>query len=112
MSKFTCTNNVIARPAFLAIGLAICFFLQSTDAYSADAKANYDASCGLCHNAGLRNSAKLGDESTFEKVRNSGPDAVYSYVKNKLGTVPGSPDWSDDEVKEVVDYMVESSGGW
>ena len=112
MSKFMYTNNLIARPAFLMIGLSVCLGLQSTNAYSADAKANYDASCGLCHNAGLRNSAKLGDESTFEKVRNSGPDAVYSYVKKKLGTVPGSPDWSDDEVKAVVDYMFESSGGW
>ena len=112
MSKFMYTNNLVARPAFFAIGLTVCLCLQSTDAYSADAKANYDASCGLCHNAGLRNSAKLGDESTFEKVRHSGPDAVYSYVKNKLGTLPGSPEWSDNDIKAVVDYMVESSGGW
>ncbi len=112
MSKFTYTNNLFARPVFFVVGLAICLCLQSTNAFSADAKVNYDSSCGLCHNAGLNSSPKLGDKATFEKTRNNGRDTVYSYVKNKLGTVPGSPDWSDDEVKAVVDYMVESSGGW
>ena len=106
------TNNFVSRPVFFVVGLTICLFLQSTDAYSADGKANYDASCGLCHNAGMNNSPKLGDKSTFEKVRTSGPDTVYSYVKNKLGTLPGSPDWNDNDIKAVVDYMVESSGGW
>lgn len=112
MRKFMYANNLVARPAFLVISLSISLYLQSTNAYSADAKANYDASCGLCHNAGLNNSPKLGEKSTFEKARKSGPDTVYSYVKNKLGTVPGSPDWSDAEIKAVVEYMIESSGGW
>ena len=68
--------------------------------------------CAACHDSGVLNAPKLGDKVGWGTRIEKGVDALYSSAIN--GTTKGMPpkggraDYSDDDVKKVVDYMLES----
>ncbi len=67
--------------------------------------------CAACHNAGVLNAPKLGDKAGWGPRLAKGEDALYSSAINGIGTMPakgGRADYSDDDIKKVVDYMLES----
>ena len=73
---------------------------------------NYKKSCATCHVAGVAGAPKLGDSADWEPRIAKGMDRLYNSVIN--GLPPAMPakgmcfSCSDDELRSIVDYMVES----
>ena len=67
--------------------------------------------CAACHDAGVLNAPKLGDKASWGDRIAKGNDALYASAINGIGAMPakgGRADFSDDDIKKVVDYMLES----
>ena len=67
--------------------------------------------CGACHAAGVLNAPKLGDKAAWAPRIAKGIDKLYLSAVNGIGTMPakgGRADYSDDDIKKAVDYMLES----
>ena len=79
---------------------------------SADAgkgKAVYDATCHVCHTAGIAGAPKLGDKAAWAPRLKTGMDTLYaSSLKGKNAMPPkgGNLSLSDADVKAAVDFMV------
>ncbi len=73
---------------------------------------NYNMSCATCHNAGVAGAPKMGDTAAWESRITKGMDALYDSVI--YGMPPAMPQkgmcfsCSDDDLKALVDYMVDS----
>lgn len=88
-------------------------------AHAADAdkgKATYDASCGVCHTAGVAGAPKLGDKADWSPRIAQGNAKLYDHAikgyQGKKGMMPakgGNASLKDDAVKASVDYMVSKS---
>ena len=79
-------------------------------------KEVYDAACFVCHTPGAAGAPRLGDGSAWAPRIDKGADALYHNSINgymgSTGLMPpkgGRPDFSDDDVKAAVDYMVSQS---
>lgn len=76
-------------------------------------ETNYKKTCATCHNIGVAGAPKLGDVAQWEPRIAKGMDVLYTSSIN--GMPPGMPakgmcfNCSDDELKAIVDYMVEAS---
>ena len=67
--------------------------------------------CAVCHGAGVLNAPKLGDKASWEPRLAKGVEQLYANAINGMGTMPpkgGRLDFSDEEIKRVVDYMLNS----
>lgn len=76
---------------------------------AAKGKAVYDATCGVCHAAGVAGAPKTGDKAAWAPRLGSGVDALYaSSLKGKNAMPPkgGNLALADADVKAAVDYMV------
>jgi cytochrome c5 len=75
--------------------------------------ATYKKTCATCHNIGVAGAPKFGDAAQWEPRIAKGLDVLYASSIN--GMPPGMPakgmcfNCSDEELKSIVDYMVESS---
>lgn len=70
----------------------------------------YEA-CSACHATGVLNAPKLADKASWEPRIAKGVDQLYASAINGIGTMPpkgGRVDYSDDDIKKAVDYMLES----
>lgn len=79
-------------------------------------KEVYDAACFICHASGVAGAPKFGDAAAWETRTAKGMDTLYEHsIKGFMGEnglMPpkgGRPDFSDDDVKAAVDYMVNES---
>ena len=79
-------------------------------------KAVYDKACQACHNMGVAGAPKVGDVSAWAARIATGMESMNSNAINGYqgdnGVMPakgGNMSLSDDEVKNAVAYMVESS---
>ena len=74
--------------------------------------SNYSKSCATCHAAGVAGAPRLGDAAAWEPRLAKGIDVLYNSVIN--GLPPAMPAkgmcfrCSDDDLKALVDYMVDS----
>ena len=80
------------------------------------AAQQYYNSCGWCHEDGIGGSPKTGDKEDWERRTNKGMAKVYANAidgfEGATGIMPAKGsrfDLSDEEIKKIVDYMVESS---
>ena len=75
-------------------------------------KATYDTACFACHNTGVAGSPILGNKDVWAPRISQGKDTLYSHAISGFKGMPpkgGAASLSDDEVKVIVDYMVEQS---
>ena len=67
--------------------------------------------CAICHGTGVLNAPKLGDNAGWEARLAKGVDQLYTNAIKGIGAMPpkgGRLDFSDDEVRRAVDYMLDS----
>ena len=83
---------------------------------NAKGKEVYDAACFVCHTPGAAGAPKLGDAAAWTARIEKGIDALYhSSIKGYMGEVGmmppkgGRPDFSDEDIKAAVDYMVSGA---
>lgn len=71
----------------------------------------YEASCSACHANAAIGAPVLGDKEAWAEVVSKGIDTVYANALNGINAMPakGGADISDEELKEVVDYMIDVS---
>lgn len=76
------------------------------------AESNYNKTCATCHNIGIAGAPKFADAAQWESRIAKGMDTLYANSIN--GMPPGMPakgmcfSCSDDDLKAIVDYMVEA----
>ncbi len=100
------TKTTLLKSSLLSIALA------SSAIAIADGKATYTEACAVCHTAGIAGAPKLGDKEAWAARIATGMDALYETSLKGKGAMPakgGRADISDDDIKAVVDYMVEQS---
>ncbi|MGB1884158.1 MAG: c-type cytochrome [Gammaproteobacteria bacterium] len=88
----------------------------ATTADSGRGKEVYDAACFVCHTPGAAGAPKLGDGTAWGPRIEKGVDALYNNSINGFmgsnGMMPpkgGRPDFSDEDVKAAVDFMVSEA---
>ena len=82
-----------------------------SDAGASKSAADLYTACAACHDAGVLNAPKLGDKAGWAARVAKGNDALYASAINGIGAMPakgGRADISDDDIKKIVDYMLES----
>jgi cytochrome c len=75
-------------------------------------KEGYEAKCRACHANEAIGAPVVGDKAAWAAVMEKGKDKVYHNGINGINTMPpkgGHMDLSDDQVKEIIDYMIEAS---
>jgi cytochrome c5 len=76
------------------------------------AESNYKKTCATCHAAGIAGAPKFADAAQWESRIAKGMDTLYT--SSISGMPPGMPakgmcfSCSDDDLKAIVDYMVEA----
>ena len=77
-----------------------------------DGKKTYDATCSVCHGAGIAGAPKFGDKAAWAPRLKAGIETLYaSAIKGKAGMPAkgGNPSLSDADVKAAVDYMAAAA---
>lgn len=76
------------------------------------AQKEYEKSCAVCHATDAMGAPAVGNKSAWAKVIEKGLDKVDHNAINGIGGMPpkgGNMNLSDDQVKDIVKFMVESS---
>ncbi len=71
----------------------------------------YVKACAVCHTSGIMNAPRLGDRAGWQPRIARGVEQLYAGAINGIGTMPakgGRTDYTDQEVKAIVDYMLQS----
>jgi cytochrome c5 len=77
------------------------------------AESNYKKTCATCHAAGIAGAPKFADAAQWESRIAKGMETLYTSSIN--GMPPGMPakgmcfSCSDDDLRAIVDYMVEAA---
>ena len=74
-------------------------------------KAKYEASCAVCHATDAMGAPEVGNKDAWDATLKKGLDAVIANTINGVNGMPprGGSSLSDEELKEVVDYMISVS---
>lgn len=74
-------------------------------------QADYEANCSSCHGNPAIGAPVLGDKAAWAKVTAKGIEKVYHNGINGVNAMPpkGGTDLSDEKMKEIIDYMINSS---
>jgi cytochrome c5 len=78
----------------------------------ADGKKTYEATCVVCHGAGIAGAPKFGDKAAWAPRIKTGMDALYNAALHGKGAMPpkgGNTTLSDADVKAAVSYMVSAA---
>lgn len=70
----------------------------------------YNTGCLACHTSGAAGAPKFRNAADWSARLSQGLDTVYANAINGKGGMPAKglcPTCSDDEIKSVVDYMIE-----
>ena len=109
-------NAPTPAPATAAPAPAAAVAIPAAPAKAAAAeggKATYDATCAVCHNAGVAGAPKLGDKTAWtSRLAASKKEGLYASVINGKGAMPkkgGNASLSDDAVKAAVDYLLATA---
>ncbi len=74
-------------------------------------KAEYEASCAVCHGAAGMGAPVVGNKAEWSKVAAQGFKTVLANAINGKNAMPpkGGSDYSDAKMKEIVEYMLNAS---
>ncbi|WP_460890815.1 c-type cytochrome, partial [Ramlibacter alkalitolerans] len=80
-------------------------------AAAGNGKALYDATCGMCHGAGVAGAPKLGDKAAWAPRIAQGLPTLQNNALHGKGAMPpkGGSTAPDADVKAAVEYMVNAS---
>lgn len=81
-----------------------------TQTAPADGRMIFQTFCHACHTMGIAGAPKLGDKAAWKPRIAKGGDALLSSVKNGLNAMPPNgacANCSDDQLRLVIEYMVE-----
>lgn len=85
---------------------------EKTAGGGAPGEETYNTFCSGCHAEGIVGAHKLGDKKAWAKVMDKGFEAVLHNAINGVGGMPpkgGAMDLNDDQMKEVVEFMINES---
>jgi cytochrome c5 len=103
----------VAAPAVVALAAVAGADAGKAAAPSGNSgKAVYDATCQVCHAAGVAGAPKLGDKAAWAPRLSTGAAALLASVikgKNAMPPKGGNPTLPDADVKAAVDYMVSQA---
>src|SRR5574344_1080876 len=70
-----------------------------------------NAGCSACHANAAIGAPVLGDKVAWDNIVKNGIDKVYYNGINGINSMPprGGTDLSDDELKKIIDYMIQTS---
>ena len=91
-------------------------FSQATFAAekTASGASIYKEVCGVCHNVGVANAPKLGDQNTWKKLIGEGQVIITAHGYVGVRAMPpkgGNESLSVEQFAEALNYMVNKSGG-
>jgi cytochrome c len=71
----------------------------------------YEENCATCHGNPALGAPVLGNKEAWAKVVSKGVEKVYHNGINGINSMPpkGGTDLNDEQIKEVIDYMINSS---
>ena len=74
-------------------------------------QADYESNCSSCHGNAAIGAPVVGNKDAWAKVTAKGIDKVYSNAINGVNAMPpkGGTDLSDEKIKEIINYMIDSS---
>ncbi len=79
---------------------------------SRSGQAVYDASCAMCHGAGVGGAPKVGDKAAWAPSIAQGKDTLHKNAITGIRAIPPKgtcASCSDDEVMAAVDFMAGKS---
>ena len=91
--------------------LSVSGSVISAHSFAATGEEIYNGVCFACHKTGVANAPKLGDKAAWNKRLEQGIETIYTNSlkgKNAMPPKGGATNYSDDEIKATVDYMLES----
>ena len=101
-----------AKPA-VAVPAAAIPPASAKGAAAADAgKATYDATCAVCHAAGVAGAPKAGDKALWTARLKNGKAQLYEAAIKGKGAMPakgGNAALSDDAVRAAVDHLLATA---
>ena len=77
-------------------------------------KATYEDHCAVCHDTGAGGAPKLGDEAAWQPRIKLGLPALYKNAIHGINAMPPKGNClscSDEQIEEVVRYMVSEADG-
>jgi len=83
----------------------------ATAAVGIDGQSLY-AACAACHSTGVANAPKIGDAAAWGPRAATGIDALLASAIKGKGAMPpkgGRADFSDAQIKAIIEYMVNAS---
>ena len=113
---FTKSDLILATALYATATLAdisdALQIAQLSDGFNPEQK--YMASCFACHSTGAAGAPKVGDGMAveWEPRLEKGLDAVVANTVNGLNTMPAKGlcfDCTDDDLRAIVQYMIETS---
>ena len=85
--------------------------VAANDSSAAKSAEELYTACAACHDAGVLNAPKVADKASWGARLSKSTDELYASAINGIGAMPakgGRADYSDDDIKKVVDYMLET----
>lgn len=108
----TLDDILSGKPASAAGGDSSAITAASAgDSASKTPEQLYQGACMACHAAGVANAPKFGDAAAWADRAAKGLDALVSSAVGGIGAMPprGGSSLSDDEIRSVVEYMLDNS---
>ncbi len=86
--------------------------VETGAAVKSEAEKMYDSYCAVCHKTDAMGAPAVGNHDAWATVMKQGIEKVNSNAINGMGGMPpkgGAMDLTDQQVKDIVKFMVESS---